>query len=93
MKKRMARVGETEPAVTAVEKHDIDEVLEIANLSAQRRLSQVEARRGPTDVPLFRDGYKIAQMPEFHACQYACKAWKSKRQSNCDERWRRTILT
>jgi hypothetical protein len=35
--------------------------LELADLVAQRRLGDVEARGGPAEVELFSDGYEIAK--------------------------------
>ncbi len=62
----MARVGERHRAPRAHEQLHPQLGLQRADLLAQRRLGDVQAKRGAREVQLLGDGDEIAQVAQFH---------------------------
>ena len=60
-------VGELHAASAALEEHRTDLALEIANLSAQGGLCDVQSLSRAPEVQLLGDGDEIAKMAELHA--------------------------
>ena len=65
LEERPAGRGERNLAAGADEQVGAERVLELANLVAQRRLGDVEARGCAAEVQLLRDGQEVAQQPRF----------------------------
>jgi hypothetical protein len=61
-----ARFCEHDTAATSLEEGRTEFNFKGANLHAQRRLNDVQSRRGATEVPLARDRQKIAEMAQLH---------------------------
>jgi hypothetical protein len=51
------------------EKCHADLILEVTNLTAERRLSQMQARRRARKISFFGYGYKVVHVPQFHGRQ------------------------
>jgi hypothetical protein len=58
---RPPRDGELDVAAGAHEQVRAERALELVDLVAQRRLGDVEARGGPAEMELLRDGQEIAE--------------------------------
>lgn len=59
-------LGETDGLRTALEKRDAEVILEIAHLTADGGLSDVQAGGGAGDILLFGDGDEVAEVAELH---------------------------
>jgi hypothetical protein len=57
---------ELDPTGGSTKERNAELVLETADLTAQRRLRDVEAARGSPDVSLFGDRHEIAQLVQAH---------------------------
>src|SRR4051812_17703919 len=64
---RRAGDGQRHAALSAVEEPDAELVLELADLLADRRLSDVQALCGASEVQLLCDRDEVPQMAKFHA--------------------------
>jgi hypothetical protein len=64
-------------ALGAIKEPDSDLVFEIANLLAQRRLSDMQLLRGATEVKFFCNRDNIAQQSEFNTWKHKppCQVW------------------
>ena len=60
---------ESDAAFTAVQKRHAEFAFEVTNLTAERRLSQMQARRRAREISFFGYGYKVAHVPQFHRRQ------------------------
>jgi hypothetical protein len=60
------RVRELDSAVRSMEEADAEVLLEAADLLTERRLRDVKALRGSTEVQLFRDGDEVPEVAELH---------------------------
>ena len=52
---------------TAFKEHNPELILKVADLSAERRLRHIQARRRSGDVEFLGDGHEVAKMASFHA--------------------------
>jgi len=59
-------VCQLDSAVRPMEEADAEVLLETTDLLTQRRLRDVKALRGSTEVQLFRDGNEVAEMAKLH---------------------------
>jgi hypothetical protein len=65
-KESSARVRQLDSTARPMEQADAEVILEATNLLTARRLGVLKAPRGSTEVQLFRDRDKIAEVPKFH---------------------------
>jgi hypothetical protein len=85
LEKTLARREQRHPAGRAGEEDGSELVLERADLATERRLRDVEALRGATDVPFLRDGYEIADLREAHGRSMARAARDRKRRGQIEK--------
>ena len=64
--KRAPRRGELHAASDALEQRRADLALEVADLTGERRLRDVEPRGSAAEVELFGDGNEVPEVAEFH---------------------------
>ena len=64
--KRASCGSELHAASNALEQRRADLALEIADLTGERRLRDVEPRGSPSEVKLFGDGDQVPEVAEFH---------------------------
>lgn len=69
VKEDAPRFRQLDPAPGPIEERDAELRLELQDLLAERRLSHAEAKRGPTEMQLLRDGHEIPEMPKLHRCR------------------------
>ena len=62
----LARRGQLHPAARALQQRAAELGLERVDLLAERRLGDVQSRRGAPEVQLLGDGDEIAKLAEFH---------------------------
>jgi hypothetical protein len=60
------RVRQLDPAVRSLEETDAELPLEATDLLTERRLRDVKALRGSTEVQLFRDGDEVPEVAKLH---------------------------
>jgi hypothetical protein len=61
VEQRSARGGELDPSARAHEQRRTEGVLELADLTAQRRLRDVQARGGAAEMEFLSDGQEVAE--------------------------------
>ncbi len=62
-----ARQRQAHPALVPVEQPGANLLFQRPDLDRQRRLPDVEARRGTGEVQLFGNGHEVAQMSQLHS--------------------------
>ena len=77
VEERAARGGELDAAVGAVEQHDVQLALELADLLAERGLRDAQARRGAAEMQLLRDGQEVAEVAELHRSRSISQKYQS----------------
>ena len=75
VKEHAARFGEPHGLRTVVDQRHAEFFFEVADLTAQGRLRDVQSRRRAGHVLFFGDGDEVAQMTEFHVGQHTRWAW------------------
>jgi len=63
---RAAGSGQRDATGGPVEQGDTEIAFQGLNLLAERRLCHPQTRRGTTEVELFRDGHKVAELTQLH---------------------------
>jgi hypothetical protein len=65
LRKGSSGVGQGDMMAAAIQELDTDQLFQLANLLAQRRLRGAKARCGAREVEFFRDGHEVPEMPQF----------------------------
>jgi hypothetical protein len=58
---------ESDAAFTPVQKRHAEFVFQVSNLSTERRLGQMQARRSAREIPFFGYGHEVAHVAQFHS--------------------------
>src|SRR5262249_613568 len=59
------------PPFAAIEQPDLNLFFQLLDLLTERRLGDVEARGGATEMQLFSDGDEVSQMTQLHAVPHS----------------------
>src|ERR1043166_9418646 len=66
LQKNLTGLGEPQSPRAVLKQSDAQFVFELANLAAEGRLGNMQPRGGASHILIFRDGYEVPQVPEFH---------------------------
>jgi hypothetical protein len=66
LRKGPSGIGERNMMAAAIQELNADELFELANLLAQRRLRGAKARCSPREVQFLCDSDEIPEVPQFH---------------------------
>ena len=73
LEKRVSRLGQFHAPLVANQERDAQILFQLADLTAQWRLRDVQLLRGFPEVEVFRDGDEVANVTQFHgAVFYTC---------------------